>query len=53
MYFTPAPSEGDIRPDPLLVTAIVASGVGVLVLGIVPTPLIDAAQRAVTSLSLG
>jgi NADH-quinone oxidoreductase subunit N len=52
MYFTPAPEEGDIRPDPFLATAIAAAAIGVLVLGIVPTPLIDAAQRAVTALSL-
>jgi NADH-quinone oxidoreductase subunit N len=53
MYFTPARSEEGVRPDPLLATAIAATGLGVLVLGIVPTPVIDAAQRAVTSLSLG
>ena len=52
MYFAAAPEEGDIRPDPLLATAIAASAMGVLVLGIVPTPLIDAAQRAVAALSL-
>ncbi len=51
MYFSPAEAEGDIRPDPLLATAIAAAGIGVLVLGIVPTPLIDAAQRAVTALA--
>jgi NADH-quinone oxidoreductase subunit N len=53
MYFSPAPAEGDIRPDPFLAIAIAAAGIGVLVLGIVPSPLIDAAQRAVTALSLG
>jgi len=52
MYFSPAPSEGDIRPDPLLAIAIGASGIGVLVFGVVPTPLIDAAHRAATALSL-
>ncbi len=52
MYFSPAPAEGDIHPDPFLAIAIAAAGIGVLVLGIVPSPLIDAAQRAVTALSL-
>jgi NADH-quinone oxidoreductase subunit N len=51
MYFSPAQAERDIRTDPLLTTAIVAAGIGVLVLGIVPTPLIDAAQRAVSALA--
>jgi NADH-quinone oxidoreductase subunit N len=52
MYFSPAPQEGDIRPDPLLGIALTAAAAGVLVLGIVPSPLIDAAQRAVTALAL-
>jgi NADH-quinone oxidoreductase subunit N len=51
MYFSPAEAEGDIRPDPFLATAIAAAGIGVLALGIVPTPLIDAAQRAVSALA--
>jgi NADH-quinone oxidoreductase subunit N len=53
MYFSPAPQEGDIRPDPLLGVAIASASLGVLVLGIVPSPLIDAAQRAATALALG
>jgi NADH-quinone oxidoreductase subunit N len=52
MYFSPPETEGDIHPDPFLAAAIAAAGVGVLLLGIVPTPLIDAAQRAVTSLNI-
>lgn len=51
MYLAPAPAEGDIRPDPFLAMALAASGAGVLVLGLVPTPLIDAAQRAVSAFS--
>jgi NADH-quinone oxidoreductase subunit N len=47
MYLAPAPAEGDIAPSPWLAAAVAASGAGVLVLGIVPAPLIDAAQRAV------
>jgi NADH-quinone oxidoreductase subunit N len=50
MYFAPSRAEGEIRPDPMLTLAIAASGIGVLVLGIIPTPMIDAAQRAVTAL---
>jgi NADH-quinone oxidoreductase subunit N len=47
MYLTPSSAEGDITASPMLSAAIVAAGLGVLVLGIVPWPLIDAAQRAV------
>jgi NADH-quinone oxidoreductase subunit N len=46
MYLAPAPAEGDISPGPWLATALLVSGVGVLVVGLVPTPLLDAAQRA-------
>ncbi|MEX1253811.1 MAG: NADH-quinone oxidoreductase subunit N [Dehalococcoidia bacterium] len=51
MYLAPAPEEGDIRPGPWLATALAVTGVGVLVVGIVPTPLIDAAQRAASVFS--
>ena len=50
MYLAPAPVEGDIRPGPWLTASLAATGVGVLVVGLVPTPLLDAAQRAVTAL---
>jgi NADH-quinone oxidoreductase subunit N len=50
MYLTPAPEEGDIHPTPMLATALAATAAGVLLFGIVPTPLIDAAQRAVGAL---
>jgi NADH-quinone oxidoreductase subunit N len=50
MYLAPAPEEGDIRPTPMLATAVAATAAGVLIFGIVPTPLIDAAQRAVSAL---
>jgi NADH-quinone oxidoreductase subunit N len=47
MYLAPAPVEGDIRIDPWLAAAMGLTAAGVLVVGIVPTPLIEAAQRAV------
>jgi NADH-quinone oxidoreductase subunit N len=47
MYMAEPAAERSITPDPLLATALAAAGVGVLVLGLVPTPLIDAAERAV------
>ncbi len=50
MYLAPAPAEGDIATGPWLAAALSVTSVGVLVLGLVPTPLIDAAQRAVTAL---
>lgn len=50
MYLEPAPQEGDIRPDLWLATALAATATGVLIIGLVPTPLIDAAQRAVSAL---
>jgi len=49
MYLAPPLTERDISPDPLLATALAAAAAGVLVLGIVPTPLIDAAERAVSA----
>ncbi|MBI4571355.1 MAG: NADH-quinone oxidoreductase subunit N [Chloroflexi bacterium] len=49
MYFSPAPAEGDITPGPWLAAALAVTAVGVLVLGIVPAPLIDAAQRAASA----
>ncbi len=51
MYLAPAPEEGDIRPSPMLATALAATAAGVLLFGVVPTPLIDAAQRAVSALA--
>ena len=51
MYLAPAPSEGDIAPGPWLTTALAVTVTGVIVIGLVPTPLIDAAQRAVTALN--
>jgi NADH-quinone oxidoreductase subunit N len=50
MYVAEAPAEGDISTGPWLAAALGVAGAGVLVLGLVPTPLIDAAQRAVTAL---
>jgi NADH-quinone oxidoreductase subunit N len=50
MYLAPAEREGDISPSPWLATALAATAAGVLLLGIVPTPLIDAAQRAASAL---
>jgi len=49
MYLAEPPSERDISPDPLLATALAATAAGVLVLGLIPTPLIDAAERAVSA----
>ncbi|MCH7811424.1 MAG: NADH-quinone oxidoreductase subunit N [Chloroflexi bacterium] len=46
MYISPAPAEGDIRPGPWLAAALAGTGAAVLIFGIVPIPLIDAAQRA-------
>ena len=46
MYLADAPVEGDIRPSPWLAVSLAITGLGVLVFGIVPTPLIDAAERA-------
>ena len=46
MYISPAPAEGDIKPGPWLAVALAGTGAAVLVFGIVPIPLIDAAQRA-------
>jgi NADH-quinone oxidoreductase subunit N len=51
MYLSPAPSEGDIRPAPSLLAALSLAGAGVLVLAFVPTPLIDAAERAASVFS--
>lgn len=50
MYLAPSPVEGDIKPGPWLATALAATTAGVVVVGFVPMPLIDAAQRAVTAL---
>ena len=51
MYLSPASAGGEITPDPMLGAAIAAAGLGVLVLAIVPWPLIDAAERAVSAFS--
>ncbi|MEX2159937.1 MAG: NADH-quinone oxidoreductase subunit N [Dehalococcoidia bacterium] len=51
MYLAPAPAEGDITPSPMLAVALAAATIGVFVLGVAPTPLIDAAERAVTALA--
>ena len=51
MYLTPAEAEGEITPEPMLGAAIAAAGLGVLVLAIIPWPLIDAAERAVSAFS--
>ena len=51
MYLAPATAEGDIKPGYGLMTALAASTAGVLIFGIVPTPLIDAAERAVSVLT--
>ena len=50
MYLAPAPVEGDISAGPWLSAAMVISAAGVVVLFFVPTPLLDAAQRAVSAL---
>ncbi|MCH8025221.1 MAG: NADH-quinone oxidoreductase subunit N [Chloroflexi bacterium] len=50
MYLAPAPVEGDIRVGPWLAASLVVTSVGVLVVGLAPTPLLDAAERAVTAL---
>ncbi len=50
MYLAPAPAEGDIVPGPMLGAALAVTAAGVLVLGLVPIPLIDAAERAVSAL---
>ncbi len=49
-YLAPAPVEGDIRVGPWLAASLAVTSVGVLVVGLVPTPLLDAAERAVTAL---
>jgi NADH-quinone oxidoreductase subunit N len=51
MYLSPAPAEGDIKPAPSLVAALSLAGAGVLVIAFVPTPLIDAAERAASVFS--
>ena len=50
MYLDEAPAEGDIKISPMLAVALTTTVVGVLVVGLVPTFLIDAAERAVTAL---
>ena len=49
MYVAPAPAEGDISPGPWLAVALAITSVGVLAFGLVPIPLIDAAERAVSA----
>ncbi len=50
MYLADPEAEGDIRPGPWLAASLAITGVGVLVVGLVPSPLLDAAERAVTAL---
>jgi NADH-quinone oxidoreductase subunit N len=50
MYLREPEDTTSFLPAPLLGTALAITAAGVLVVGIVPTPLIDAAQRAVSSL---
>ena len=50
MYLAPAPAEGDIRVGPWLAVALVVTSVGVLVVGLAPTLLLNAAERAVSAL---
>ena len=49
MYAAAPEAEGDITPGPGLALALGATSLGVLVIGIVPIPLIDAAQRAASA----
>ncbi|MGB2696178.1 MAG: NADH-quinone oxidoreductase subunit N, partial [Dehalococcoidia bacterium] len=51
MYLRSAPDEAPFMPGPWQAAALAMTGLGVLVLGIVPTPLFDAAQRAVSVFS--
>lgn len=48
MYLRSAPDEATITPGPWQAATLGATALGVLVLGIVPTPLFDAAERAVS-----
>ncbi len=51
MYLSPAATEGDVTPSPLLGAAVAATGLGVLVLFVMPWPLMHAAERAVSAFS--
>ena len=50
MYLSPAPAEGDISAGPWLSAALAATGAGVVVLFLIPSPLLNAAERAVSAL---
>ena len=50
MYLAPAPAEGDIKAGPWLSVALAATGAGVVVLFFIPSPLLNAAERAVSAL---
>jgi NADH-quinone oxidoreductase subunit N len=49
MFVSSPAEESEIAPGPWLGAAVAAAAAGVLVLGIVPAPLIDAAQRAASA----
>ncbi|MCH7699555.1 MAG: NADH-quinone oxidoreductase subunit N [Chloroflexi bacterium] len=50
MYLAEPEDESSFSPTPMLAIALGVTALGVLVVGLVPTPLIDAAQRAVEAL---
>ncbi len=50
MYLDEPEDETTFFPTPMLAAALGVTALGVLVVGLVPTPLIDAAQRAVEAL---
>ena len=50
MYVSPAPAEGDIVPSPWLAAALLTTSTGVVAVGLVPFPLIEAAERAASAL---
>jgi len=50
MYLSEPEDRTSFFPAPMLASALGVTALGVLVVGLVPTPLIDAAQRAVSSL---
>lgn len=51
MYLAEPEDESSFFPAPMLAVALGVTALGVLVVGLVPTPLIDASQRAVEALS--
>ena len=50
MYLAEPEDNSPIIPAPMLATALGITVAGVLIVGLVPTPLMDAAQRAVSAL---